>query len=131
VSSTDFVSIIVDDIKYHPDADNAVGLADYDANYSLLEAGSMENSSPEVILHEIGHNLGLGHTSDGNGLMGKNVNGQTSVTSKELKTMYLGLGVGGTPIQHKYPNGKSNAINFLKDWSNKYDERKAKNAGIK
>ena len=129
VSNTDFVSIIVDNIDTDVSTD-AEGVAQKDNNVSLLEAGSMTGNSPEVLLHELGHNLGLGHTPDGKGLMGEKVNGQTSVGEGDLKGMLMGLGVGGRSNQRKYSNTKENAINFLKNNTGKYDKNKAKKAGI-
>ena len=38
----------------------------------------------ELIAHEIGHNLGLGHTADGSGLMGAFLNGETTLSAAEI-----------------------------------------------
>lgn len=128
VGDTDFLSIIVDNIDTDASAD-AVGVGQPGSNLSLLEAGAISGSSPEVLLHELGHNLELGHTPNGNGLMGADVNGQTGVSKGDLRGMLLGLGVTGAGGQSNYSNTQSNAVQFLKDNTGSYDKNKANKAG--
>jgi len=51
-------------------------------------------SGAELNSHELGHNLGLGHTG-GTGLMGPTINGQTSLTALEVATILASSFVQG------------------------------------
>lgn len=134
VGENDFLAIIVDKIDdgFHIDM---AGRAEYNSNIMILEAGYMDGSSPEIMLHELGHNLGLDfdgdpHTHDGEGLMGSRMNGSTSVSPIALMNMYLEMSVTGFTQQIEYTNTKGRAKEFLESQGESYDSDKAKKVGF-
>ena len=79
IGDNDNVMMLVNSIpKKFGDKSDPVGLADIGGRISVVERGTLLNGRfNEVAQHEIGHNLGMTHSFDGNGLMGATVNGQT------------------------------------------------------
>jgi RHS repeat-associated protein len=83
VGENDHVLVIADNIP-DSEGDNTIGKAVLGGRASAVEAGTIKSGDfNEVVTHEIGHNLGLNHTRDGKGLMGKNVNGSKDVSITE------------------------------------------------
>lgn len=123
VGENDHVMVIANDI---PEADyngdggaiDPVGLAEKGGRTSAVEVGTIKDGSfNEVVIHELGHNLSLNHTTDGTGLMGELVNGSTEVSMSE-KAQIMGV----SPVQNDgtyktsstyTENSKSIAHDFL------------------
>jgi hypothetical protein len=137
VKDIDFLSIIVDKVDNSVEHGNISGWGEQGGNISVIEAGAMDGSSSEVLLHELGHNLGLdcggkyGHTKDGSGLMGAKVNGQYSIDKNALKLMFQGMPVTGQSMQIQHSNTVGRAKDFLNEYGDSYDKTKAKKSGFK
>ena len=138
VGDKDFVMMVVDQLINRGDGDSE-GRAYVNSNVAMIESDQLEGTSTEVLLHELGHNLGLDfsdsggdeHTADGTGLMGKVINGQYSIDDNPLKDMLISLGVGGSGnIHHSYSGTKGRAKDLFKDNVKKYDKNKADKAGF-
>ncbi len=80
----------VDSINWCGTTNSAiVGCALVGGNDIVVESGIAAGShGTEVMAHELGHNLGLEHT-DGSGLMGPSLNGQTTLSPDEVATILL------------------------------------------
>lgn len=139
VSDIDHFLMIVDQLENKSDG-NRQGLGEIGGNLSLVEAGELSGSSSETLLHELGHNLGLDfsdfggdeHSADGTGLMGANINGQTSVPKEVLRDMVIDLGGGSnlSTFQRTHKNTKKRAKEFLNDNTKRYDKSKASKSGF-
>jgi len=130
VNDSDFLSIIVDGVDSSDESGNTEGWGETPGNVSMIEEDQMKGRSSEVLLHELGHNLGLDHSKDGKGLMGENVNGEYSVDKAVLKGLYQGMPVTGESRQLRHPNTKGRAKDFLKTLGDSYDNKKASKAGF-
>ena len=80
----------VDSINWCGSTNSAiVGCALVGGNDIVVESGAAAGShGTEIMAHELGHNLGLDHTS-GSGLMGPTLNGQTTLSADEVATILL------------------------------------------
>jgi RHS repeat-associated protein len=129
IKSTDFVSIIVDELSSSSNQD-IIGYAQVDGNLSLVDKDFLNNNSAEIFLHEIGHNLGLGHSSSGKGLMGAKSFGQTAVSINQRNQVAKGYGATSVSHEETYNNNSSEILNFLNKQAKKYDHSKFKKAGF-
>jgi hypothetical protein len=87
------VNSIPDGVDYDNDGnlDNPLGLAS--GRVSAVEAGTIQSGKfNETALHELGHNLQLKHTNNGNGLMGAMINSQMGVSTQEKGKIMTGQG---------------------------------------
>jgi len=130
VSNSDFVGIIVDAVDNQDEGGNTEGWGEISGNVTILEADQMDGSSSELLLHELGHNLSLDHTDNGEGLMGANMNGRYNIDKSVLKDLYQGMPVTGEPRQIQHSNTKGRAKDFLKTHGTSYDKTKARKAGF-
>ncbi len=139
INDADHVMMIIDKATNEGSSGNVSGRGQNPGNITIAEYQVNKLSFAELILHELGHNLGLDfyynggdeHTADGTGLMGSNLNGQRSVDSRALIEVFRLLGSEGiknTTINH--PNTKENARKFLFKNSIKYQQDKADSAGF-
>ena len=79
-------------------APGIVGCGWIDRPGLYIESGFADSGfGNELIAHEIGHNLGLGHTADGSGLMGAFLNGETTLSAAEI-AIILGSGLVQTDV---------------------------------
>ena len=137
VGDTDFAAMIIDKVDISTEPGNVEGWGETNGNISIIEADQMDGSSSEVLLHELGHNLGLdfggsdsSHTPDDSGLMGASLNGQYGVDKGALKSMFQGMPVTGQSRQIKHSNTKGRAKDFLNKYGDTYDKTKAKKSGF-
>jgi len=130
VGKDDHVMMLVVDI---PEGDfdgdgakeNPVGLADKGGRVSAVETGTLKDGSfNEVAQHELGHKFGLDHTKGGSGLMGKSVNGQTSLSSTEKGKAVAGSHVGPFDKNGTYKAsslyGRTASKKLAEDFTKKY-----------
>ncbi len=67
---------------------NIVGCGSYPGNIIAVESSfAASGYGTELLSHELGHNLGLGHTSFSNNLMYYMLNGDTSLTTAQITTL--------------------------------------------
>jgi RHS repeat-associated protein len=127
VKSTDFVMMVVDNIKNSPSGD-AAGRGQEPGNLSVVEAEEIKKGSPEIMLHEIGHNLGFPHTEGG--LMNPELNKEFGLNSSDFKSIMTLIGATGGNREAKYNNTASSVRKFLNATTTGYDKKKAEQAGI-
>ncbi|OAV43661.1 hypothetical protein A3850_003735 [Lewinella sp. 4G2] len=137
VSDTDFLMIVVDQVV-NSNEENVQGWGETPGNVTLVEAGELTGEKGgELGAHEFGHNTGADHSSDGSGLMGDHLNGSISLTRQQILKFIQDL--GGTKTPKEFANGRrhkthyrtrSRARDFLNSHGEKYDRKKAKDAGF-
>jgi RHS repeat-associated protein len=117
IGKNDHVLFIGNEVR---DGDgDAVGRGQSPGRISAVEAKTIKDGSfNEVVKHELGHNMGMSHTSNGKGLMGKNVNGQTNINVQERGEIVSGS-IGVQRAVKTYSGGysthsKSEAEKFKK-----------------
>ena len=139
VGDKDFVMMVVDQLINAGSENDVEGRASINSNVAMIESDQLDGTSTEVLLHELGHNLGLdfsdsgggNHTANGSGLMGATINGQYGIDASPLKDMLISLGAGGARNMHHSHNGtKGRAKEFFNDEAKKYDKNKANKAGF-
>lgn len=123
VGKNDHVMMLVNDIPKTGKDIDPVGLATEGGRVSAVEIGTIKNSTfNNTATHEIGHNLGLGHSNGG--LMNPTLTNSTTTTSRERgEAVYNQVGPyqgNGTYTQSQNNTNYSTRIqtqanNFLSD----------------